>query len=520
MAVALPQYQWLVVVGSLAAFAFGWGTGSNDVANAFGTSVGAKTLTLKQAVIIASIFEFVGALVLGRVSSNTIAGGIADIQIFKTHPEAYAYGMVCALTSSFIWQGLASYLELNVSSTHSIIAAIMGFSLVWGGSKGVNWIQSDPNAFPPYKGIAPIVISWFFSPVFTAFVSALIMYICRTVVLRRNNSKNIAIWFTPVAVAFTTWINLYFVFTKGAMKTLEASGSEWNEAKSAWVSLICSAALCLLVSVTACPYLLKKVNSDNTPSVVIEELPASTDTANEKQLCQIGSHTSLEIMAAETEMTPSRFMGYVQKINKALTRGMNMDIHDVVETDPVVQAIHDNVERFDPQAEFVFSWLQVFSAICVIFAHGANEVGYMAGPLATIWDIYNEGKLAKKVVPPIWVILISALGLVIGLATYGYNVTRAVGTKMAKLSPSRGFSAELATALVILVASQYGLPTSSSQCITGAIVGVGLLEGVTKGVNWSFFGKQFASWIFTMFFVGGMTAAMFAQGVYSPCKIC
>ena len=98
--------------------------------------------------------------------------------------------------------------------------------------------------------------------------------------------------------------------------------------------------------------------------------------------------------------------------------------------------------------------MQVFSAVCVIFAHGAGEVGYMAGPLATIWDVYTQGKLNKTVQPQIWIILIGALGLVIGLATYGYNVTRAMGVKLAKLTPTRGFAAELATAFVIMLASQ------------------------------------------------------------------
>lgn len=79
-----------------------------------------------------------------------------------------------------------------------------------------------------------------------------------------------------------------------------------------------------------------------------------------------------------------------------------------------------------------------------------------------------------------------------------------------RLTPTRGFAAELATAGVIMIAAQYGLPTSSSQCITGAIMGVGLLEGA-KGVNWIIFGRQFVSWVFTLFLVMGLTAALFAQ---------
>ncbi len=139
----------------------------------------------------------------------------------------------------------------------------------------------------------------------------------------------------------------------------------------------------------------------------------------------------------------------------------------------------------------------------------------MTGPLGAIWQVVNTGTLGKKVSVPLWVVLLSAGGLVVGLATYGYNVTRAVGTRMAKLTPSRGFAAELATSLVILVASQYGLPTSSSQCITGGVIGVALCEG-TRGLNWRFLMKTFCSWISTLALVAMITAALFSQAVYAP----
>jgi sodium-dependent phosphate transporter len=81
--------------------------------------------------------------------------------------------------------------------------------------------------------------------------------------------------------------------------------------------------------------------------------------------------------------------------------------------------------------------LQVFSAICVIFAHGAGEVGQMAGPLAAIYDIYTNGELSSSLSPDIWCVLVGALALVVGLATYGYHVTRTTGVMLAKLSASR-----------------------------------------------------------------------------------
>ena len=142
----------------------------------------------------------------------------------------------------------------------------------------------------------------------------------------------------------------------------------------------------------------------------------------------------------------------------------------------MIMKIHQHAEVFSPKVEFVFSFLQVFSAICVSFAHGAGEVGYMAGPWGTIIDIVNTGTLQRNTTPNVMACGVGAAGLVLGLATYGYNVVRTVGVRLAKLSPTRGFIAEICTAFIILIAAQYGLPTSSSQVITGGIIGIGLCE--------------------------------------------
>lgn len=511
----LDEYVWLVVVGAFVAFGFGWGTGANDVANAFGTSVGSKTLTLRQAVIIAAIFEFAGALLLGRVSTNTIASGIANIDAFTRDPEVYAYGMVCALAVGTVWLIITSYLGLNVSSTHSIIGGIIGFALVWDGANAVVWAKKDNGKFPPYKGVVAIVLSWFIAPVLTGLVSALIFFVVRTLVLRRRNAYRLAFWALPPFVLITTWINIFFVFTKGAKETLSSSSS-WTSAKAAWVSAIIAVGVTLLTIFVALPLLRRMAarhfDSDGRP---IENKPTAFSEPDRKTPDQELGDT---IDVADSPATPAPALTSWQKFSKAATHGVDVDIHSIVKTDEKIGHIHESAERFEPRVEYAFSYLQVFSAICVIFAHGAAEVGYMAGPLATIWDVYQRGQLSSKVKPPVWIIVIGASGLVIGLATYGYNVTRAMGVKLAKLTPTRGFAAELATAFVIMIASQYGLPNSSSQCITGAIIGVGILEGA-KGVNWNQLLKQFASWVATLFVIGLAVAAVFSQGVYSPSKI-
>ena len=191
-------------MGALGAFGFGWATGSNDVGNAFGTSVGSGTLTMKQAIGIASVFEFVGAVVLGRVSTNTISGGIADIKAFKTHPEFYAYGMMWTLLVGGAWQIWASYKGLNVSATHSIIGAIIGFACVSVGTEAVDW-----------GSVQGIVGSWIITPVISGFFAYVIFVSAQRLIFDTENPLFNAKRFVPVYMFITTMVIALVTIKKG-----------------------------------------------------------------------------------------------------------------------------------------------------------------------------------------------------------------------------------------------------------------------------------------------------------------
>ena len=530
-------YQYILIVGAFSSFLFGWGTGSNDVANAFGASVGSGALTLNQAILIAAVFEFTGAMVLGRVSTKTIAGGIADIKVFKKQPFAYAYGMMWTMMVGGIWQGWASKIGINVSATHSVIAGIVGFALAFNSTQGVLWITYDPLSIPPYKGMVPIVIAWFFAPIATAFVSASMFSITRAVVLRNENSYERSFYTLPLFVTFCSWINIYFVFVKGAKKTI-GTEDNWSDNKAAWVAVICAA--CIGLFTFACTPLIRK-RAEYLESVHQKKLldkqaqldENGTDEAFGADSDKVGPPVDPPVELLEEK----KFLGFAcsdfscGKIGLGIKNFFNNNGLDlgyfkeengkmvekewIKDLPPDIQTMQDRAEVFDSKTERVFGVLQVFSAICVMFAHGAGEVGYMAGPLATIWVVNQTGKLPKSVEAPIWIIVISALSLVAGIATYGKTMTKRVGTEFCKITPARGFAAELSTAVVIMVASQYGLPTSSSQCITGGIIGVGMCEGMS-GVNWKYFFQTFSSWVMTMFVMGIGVGILFAQGHNAP----
>jgi phosphate/sulfate permease len=162
-----------------------WGIGANDVANAFGSSVGAKALTMKQAIVVAGVCEFLGSVLMGAGVVETIKGGLTKVDAFTETPDLLMYGMMCALLAAGLWLLLATFWELPVSTTHSIVGAVVGMACVASpnGFASVVWY-----AEPFKKSLVLIVISWILSPVLSAAVAAVFFLITRTAVLRRENS--------------------------------------------------------------------------------------------------------------------------------------------------------------------------------------------------------------------------------------------------------------------------------------------------------------------------------------------
>ena len=379
--------------------------------------------------------------------------------------------------------------------------------------------------FPPYKGVLIIVLSWFFSPTLTGIASAIIFSLCRALVLRSPHAYKRSFYVLPPMAFLTFWVNIYFVFTKGAAKVLSNDAESWTPVRASWIAAAAAGVVSFFSAVVIIPLMRYRITTiyqkneiDEAAKVATLEAEVPELTIEEKETNEIADVEALEAKAASmspAEKRLAKLKNYLGRARTAAMHGLEVNIHSIVEEDELVAAIHANAEVFDEKAETVFAYMQVFSAICVIFSHGAGEVGYMSGPLGAIFTIIRSGSLASSTTPPIWTVLVGAFGLVIGLGTYGYSVTRAVGTRLAKLTPSRGFAAELSTAMIIMIAAQYGLPTSSSQCITGGIIGIALCEG-RSGLNLKFLFQTFMSWVWTMVFVAMITGFFFAQGAYAP----
>ena len=162
-----------------------------------------------------------------------------------------------------------------------------------------------------------------------------------------------------------------------------------------------------------------------------------------------------------------------------------------------VEEVPDELSRFG-SVERVFAILMIFTACSMAFAHGSNDVANAVGPLAAVVStVQSGGEIAAKSAMPWWILMVGALGIVVGLATYGWRVIMTVGRKITELTPSRGFAAELGAAATVVIASATGLPISTTHTLVGAVLGVGFARGIAA-LNLRTVGSIFLSWIITL----------------------
>jgi PiT family inorganic phosphate transporter len=163
----------------------------------------------------------------------------------------------------------------------------------------------------------------------------------------------------------------------------------------------------------------------------------------------------------------------------------------------------DEGSRFG-QVERIFVVLQILTACAVAFAHGSNDVANAIGPLAAIVGVVEGGEVVGKSAVRPWMLAVGGLGIVFGLATWGYRVMETVGKKITELTPSRGFAAELAAATTIVVASRMGIPVSTTHTLVGAVLGVGMARGI-GALDLRVVGHILVSWVATLPISAGLS---------------
>jgi len=474
------MYTWIIIIGGCFAFFTAMGIGANDAANAFATSVGSKALTIKQAVVLAAIFETAGAILMGNHVTDTIRKGIADYRCFEDNPNVLMYGCMWVILAVGLWLFLASYLEMPVSTTHSCVGGMIGMTLVLGGADCVIWYK-PLDTFPYVGGGGGIVMSWFISPIFSGLIAMFIFFTTRAMVLRHNfNSKRLLLIY-PLLIGSTITINTFFIIYKGA----KGLGLDKTPIGIAFGVAFGAGGICALITIPLVPKIKKYVTN---------------------KFADKTQPRTIELKTLENEIIENK---------------ITLNIQNDEELNRIV-TLHTNAEKFDVKTEEVFKYLQVFTAVCDAFSHGANDVANAIGPFAAIYAIYmSGGDLAKQTSMgdnAYWILGMGGIGIAVGLFVYGKKITYAIGEKLCKITPSRGVAIELSSALVIITGSRLKIPLSTTHCQVGATVGVGLLENTRtcSGINCQVLLKTAVGWIVTCLIVGSTTALLVSQGVYSP----
>lgn len=177
---------------------------------------------------------------------------------------------------------------------------------------------------------------------------------------------------------------------------------------------------------------------------------------------------------------------------------------------------HKHVPHYDNKTEHLYSFLQVMTAAVASFGHGANDVSNAVGPLSAIFQIWQTNQTLDDSEVPIWILAYGGAAISIGLWTYGYNMMRNLGNRLTLHSPSRGFSMELGAALTVVIATRLALPVSTTQCITGATVGVGLCSGTYKAINWRMILWIYMGWIITLPVAGTLSGCLMGIIINAP----
>ncbi|MBC1236837.1 inorganic phosphate transporter [Nostoc sp. 2RC] len=437
---------------ALLTFYVAWNLGANDVANAMGTSVGSKAVTLKQALIIAGVLEFTGAVLFGHQVTETLATKIANPGLFAATPEILVVGMATVLVSCGVWLQIATSRGLPVSSSHAVVGAIAGFSWVALGVDAIDW-----------SSIGKITVGWVLTPVISGAIAALIYSQIKHWILDRPNQ----------IVQLQEWIP--------------------------WLStlLISVFGVIVLPSVTqpVTNFLIEQVGLD----IPTYDIPLFTGA-----VAAIG----LTIISWRQLQKTGDEGNKGDKVDKG-----DKETSSITPNSPLLtpnSPLPTPNSPFPTAVEKLFARFQLLSACFVAFAHGSNDVGNAIAPLAAIVYINSTGSVpVDGIAIPIWILILGGAGIVGGLAVWGKKVIATIGENIISLQPSSGFCAELATATTILVASRLGLPVSTSHALVGGVVGIGLVRDI-KSIKFKTLQGIAAAWLITIPISAILSAAIFS----------
>lgn len=550
---ALHQFDYIFAITMIFGFIDAFNIGANDVANSFASSISSRSLKYWQAMIIAGICEFLGAVLAGARVAGTIKNNILDVSAYTNDPAVLMLTMSCALVGSATWLSIATSIGMPVSTTHSIVGGTIGAGIAASGANGVVW---------GWDGVAQIIASWFIAPVLAGCIAAIIFSISKYCVLEvksiQRSIKN-ALLLVGFLVFVTFAILTMLIVWKGSPNLKLDKLSETETA----VSIVLTALVASLIYfIFFYPFYRRKIleqdwtltlldlfrgpafyfkSTDDIPpmpeghQLTIDyyegrRFPDEAASKNEDEESRSGDISTVSVGRANKDEIVQQIdlvrteTGEGEKISTkklwwsllkagpkkwplllwlVVSHGWTQDVisAQVNDTDMLsgdIKGMYKRSKFYDNRVEYIYSILQAITAGTMSFAHGANDVANAVGPLSAVYEIWRKNSVNSKSEVPVWVLAYGGGALVLGCWIYGYNIIKNLGNKMILQSPSRGFSIELAAAITTVMATQLAIPTSTTQVAVGGIVAVGLCNKDVKSVNWRMVAWCYAGWFLTL----------------------
>lgn len=471
-----PQANTAILLITIAFAVFmAFNIGGNDVANSFGTSVGAGTLSMKQALVVASVFEVSGAVLAGGEVTDTVRSGIVDLNaIHGLDPMEFAFIMMSALLGAAVWLLVATRMGWPVSTTHSIVGGIVGAALTVGfitGKGSWSMVQWDQ--------IGQIAISWVLSPLLGGMVAFLLFGGIKKSILVYNDKAS---------------QQLQAIHQEKA--DLKAQHREEFEKLPEHEQIsYTNAMLRDATTMRDADWERNDLESDYFRKLV--DIESKVD--------DVRAHRALEAwvpgLAALGSVVISAMMLFkgLKNLHLGLSGLDNFLIMGMIATAVwlAVYIFARTLKRqdLDRSTFLLFSWMQVFTASAFAFSHGSNDIANALGPFVAILDVLRTNEISSESGVPLAVMATMGVALISGLWFIGRYVIQTVGSGLTKMHPASGFAAELSAAVVVMIASLLGLPVSSTHILIGAVLGVGI---VNRAANWNLMKPIGLAWVITL----------------------
>eukprot|EP00182_Erythrolobus_australicus_P002875 CAMPEP_0185831054 /NCGR_PEP_ID=MMETSP1353-20130828/1256_1 /TAXON_ID=1077150 /ORGANISM="Erythrolobus australicus, Strain CCMP3124" /LENGTH=565 /DNA_ID=CAMNT_0028529077 /DNA_START=236 /DNA_END=1933 /DNA_ORIENTATION=- len=496
----MQSWVWIFALSLLVSFWQGGTMGANDVGNCYGTSVGARVLTVFQACVAATIFITLGAMTIGSEVAKTVGSGIVNYKLFENIPQLFCLGMLMASVATGCWVLFATIFAIPVSTTHSIVGSVVGFGLVEFGASGVDW----------WPGVGRIAISWIASPVFTglfaiAFYITAKYWFLRPLQQRGEDYLDRALFWQRCYMTIVVFL-VFLTFLLFTTFKFHKEG-EWvgiNLGISFGTSTTLAALWFFVLHTPINAYFEKRGlrGGFGDDDVAQKQRSARSDS---DALSDASSYGIID--EAEYAMIVNGTAAADQvhhRLEASLATSMMRAPSEHGEVLPANDTWHPTLE-----ARFQFG--QLLSACYEAIAFGANDLGNAAGTLQAIFQTLELAAVTSKPTPAYWAMAYSTVGILAGLWLLGYRVMATIGRGIATMTPIRGLCAELATAFSVLIASYLGIPVSTTHCSVGGVIGVGLMERKGyKKVNWKLMAVVALSWVVTLPAAGGISAGLYA----------